>query len=44
MKETKRKETKRKAFNFLRSYFDVLNDLETDREKLDFLLRGIGPG
>ena len=30
--------TKRKAFNFLRSYFDVLNELETDKQKLDFLL------
>ena len=30
--------TKRKAFNFLRSYFDVLNELETDKDKLDFLL------
>ena len=24
------KPTKRKAFNFLRSYFDVLNELKTD--------------
>ena len=33
-----KKPTKRKAFNFLRSYYDVLNELETDKEKLDFLL------
>lgn len=32
------KKTKRKAFNFLRSYFDVLNELETDKDKLDFLI------
>lgn len=32
------KPTKRKAFNFLRSYFDVLNELDTDKDKLDFLL------
>ena len=32
------KETKRLAFNFLRSYFDVLNNLKTDKDKLDFLL------
>ena len=32
------KETKRLAFNFLRSYFDVLNNLKTDNDKLDFLL------
>tara|TARA_R110000772_G_scaffold148307_1_gene258862 strand:- start:1008 stop:1655 length:648 start_codon:yes stop_codon:yes gene_type:complete len=31
------KPTKRKAFNFLRSYFDVFNELETDADKLDFL-------
>jgi len=31
------KETKRKAFNFLRSYFDVFNELKTDKDKLDFL-------
>ena len=30
--------TKRKAFNFLRSYFDVLNELEKDSDKLDFLM------
>ena len=30
--------TKRKAFNFLRSYFDVLNQLKTDKDKLDFLV------
>ena len=32
------KPTKRKAFNFLRSYFDVLNELNTDKDKLNFLL------
>lgn len=32
------KPTKRKAFNFLRSYFDVLNHLENDADKLSFLL------
>ena len=32
------KETKRKAFNFLRSYFDVLNELKTDKDRLEFLL------
>jgi len=32
------KETKRKAFNFLRSYFDVLNELKTDKDKLEFLM------
>jgi hypothetical protein len=31
------KKTKRKAFNFLRSYFDVLNELTNDKDKLDFL-------
>lgn len=30
--------TKRKAFNFLRSYFDVLNELEKDEDKLAFLM------
>ena len=29
--------TKRKAFNFLRSYYDILNKLKTDKDKLDFL-------
>ena len=29
--------TKRKGFNFLRSYFDVLNDIPEDKDKLDFL-------
>ena len=32
------KPTKRKAFNFLRSYFDVLNELKSDKDKLDFLI------
>lgn len=31
------KKTKRMAFNFLRSYFDVLTQLENDKDKLDFL-------
>jgi hypothetical protein len=30
--------TKRKGFNFLRSYFDVLNELKEDSDKLDFLM------
>jgi hypothetical protein len=30
--------TKRKAFNFLRSYFDVLNDIPEDADKLTFLM------
>ena len=33
-----KKLTRRKAFNFLRSYFDILNELEKDSEKLNFLL------
>lgn len=33
-----KKLTKRKGFNFLRSYFDVLNELENDKDKLDFLM------
>jgi hypothetical protein len=32
------KPTKRKAFNFLRSYFDALNEIPEDKDKLDFLL------
>jgi len=32
------KETKRKGISFLRSYFDVLNELETDKDKLGFLM------
>jgi len=32
------KKTKRKAFNFLRSYFDVVNKLQTDEDKLSFLM------
>jgi hypothetical protein len=32
------KKTKRKGFNFLSSYFDVLNQLETNSDKLNFLL------
>ena len=31
------KPTKRKAFNFLRSYFDVFNEIPTDKDKLEFL-------
>jgi len=34
---SKLKETKRKAFNFLRSYYDVYNQLEKDSDKLSFL-------
>lgn len=30
--------TKRKGFNFLRSYFDVLNELKNDSDKLNFLI------
>jgi hypothetical protein len=32
------KPTKRKAFNFLRSYFDVINELPDDKDKLSFLI------
>jgi hypothetical protein len=32
------KPTKRKAFSFLRSYFDVLNEIPDDKDKLTFLL------
>tara|TARA_R110000824_G_scaffold25009_1_gene87520 strand:- start:358 stop:1065 length:708 start_codon:yes stop_codon:yes gene_type:complete len=32
------KPTKRKVFNFLRSYFDVLNKLENDEDKFSFLM------
>ncbi len=32
------KPTKRKAFNFLRSYFDVVNELQDDTDKLNFLM------
>jgi uncharacterized phage protein (TIGR02220 family) len=32
------KQTKRKAFNFLRSYFDVINELPKDCDKLSFLM------
>lgn len=31
------KETKRKGFNFFRSYYDVFNELETDKDKLAFI-------
>jgi len=31
------KKTKRKAFNFLRSYYDVFNKLQTDAQKLKFI-------
>ena len=30
--------TKRKAFNFLRSYFDVINELQNDADKLQFVM------
>jgi len=33
-----KKLTKRKGFNFLRSYFDVLNELKEDSDKLKFLM------
>ena len=33
-----KKLTKRKAFNFLRSYYDVLNELNDDKDKLSYLL------
>ena len=32
------KKTKRKAFNFLRSYFDVINELENDTDKFNFVM------
>jgi hypothetical protein len=32
------KPTKRKAFNFLRSYFDVVNELQNDSDKCNFLM------
>ena len=32
------KPTKRKAFSFLRSYFDALNQIPEDKDKLDFLV------
>jgi len=32
------KNTKRKGFNFLRSYFDVLNEIPQDKDKLQFLI------
>ena len=32
------KETKRTGFSFLRSYFDVLNELKEDEDKLAFLM------
>jgi len=31
------KPTKRKAFNFLRSYFDVFNEIKEDADKLEFI-------
>ncbi len=31
------KETKRKAFNFYRSYYDVFNELESKEDKLNFI-------
>ena len=33
-----KKLTKRKAFNFLRSYFDVLNEIPNKEDKLEYLL------
>jgi hypothetical protein len=32
-----KKKTKRKAFNFLRSYFDVFNELTNDKDKMSFV-------
>jgi len=32
------KPTKRKAFNFLRSYFDVVNELQNETDKCNFLM------
>ena len=32
------KKTKRLAFNFMRSYFDVLNEIDKDADKLSFLM------
>jgi len=32
------KQTKRKAFSFMRSYFDVLNEIPNKEDKLDFLM------
>jgi SRSO17 transposase len=29
--------TKRKGFNFFRSYYDVYNELETDKDKVAFI-------
>ena len=29
--------TKRKGFNFFRSYYDVYNELETDKDKVKFI-------
>lgn len=31
------KKTKRKGFNFFRSYYDVFNELKTKKDKLDFI-------
>ncbi len=31
------KETRRKGFNFFRSYFDVYNELESDKDKVSFI-------
>lgn len=31
------KQTKRKGFNFFRSYYDVYNELETDKDKVAFI-------
>ena len=30
--------TKRKSFSFLRSYFDVLNEIQKDEDKLEYLM------
>ena len=31
------KETKRKTFKFYRSYFDMFNELENDKDKIEFI-------
>ena len=31
------KETKRKTFKFYRSYFDIFNELDKDKDKLAFI-------
>ena len=38
MENNNYKPTKRKGFSFLRSYFDALNEIPDEKDKLDFLL------